>query len=239
MNAVILCAGFGKRLGQLTKDCPKPLLHVRGKPIVEHQIESLKSIGVSNIYINLHYLGDKIKEYFGDGERWGVKIHYLYEEKPSGTAGGVKIFEKMLKGKGSFFVLYGDIISDENLGNLLDFHKKNDSMLSFYVHERENSNSIVDLSDDGIVSSFLERPSDDEKAKFKREKNCEKFLVNSAIYILDEKVLELVPSQEECDLPKDIFPLLLDKGKLFALRIKGNRVAIDSEERLLLANTIF
>ena len=130
MKAVLLCAGFGTRLGVLTENCPKPMLQVAGIPIVERQILALKKIGVSEFYLNLHYLGDQIKKNLGDGERLGVQINYCWEESPTGTAGGVKIFEEELVKEESFLVLYGDIVTDEDLSNLIKFHSEHKASAS-------------------------------------------------------------------------------------------------------------
>lgn len=238
MRAVILCAGFGTRLGDLTQECPKPLLKIGSQSILERQILSLKKIGVKNIYINLHYLAEQIVKKIGDGSRLGVEVEYLHEEIPSGTAGGVKIFEKFFNKGEDFFVLYGDIVTNENLERLSKFHKKNGAALSFYVHEREGSNSLVELDENGLVSNFLERPSLAERGNFKRSKE-KKSYVNSGIYILNEDVLKFIPEKISCDFPKDIFPILLKEKSLFAIPIIGERVAIDSSERLALANNIF
>ena len=114
MKAVLLCAGFGTRMGKLTEHCPKPLLKVAGLSLVKRQILSLKKIGVTDFYLNLHYLGEQIQQELGDGASLGVRIHYKWEDQPSGTAGGVKIFARELAQEKNFFVLYGDIVTDEN-----------------------------------------------------------------------------------------------------------------------------
>jgi mannose-1-phosphate guanylyltransferase len=239
MKAVILCAGFGTRLGEFTKDCPKPLLKVGNISILERQILSLKNVGVKDVFINLHYLADKIIESIGDGSKYGVNISYLHENSPSGTAGGIKIFEKFLKDERDFFVLYGDIVTDEDFGRLSRFHKDKKADLSFYIHQREDSNSIVEFDEEGVVRNFLERPSFEEKEALKKVSEINKFYVNSAIYILNAKVLALIPANSVVDLPRDIFPKLLVRKKLYALPIKGRRVAVDSIERLAKANELF
>lgn len=239
MKAVLLCAGFGTRLGKLTESCPKPLLDIAGKSIVERQILLLKKHGVTEFYVNLHYLADKIKNALGDGKEFGVEINYLYEEKPTGTAGGVKIFEDKFQEDEDFYVIYGDIVTDENLSRLSEYHNKMNADASLYIHKRLNSNSIIKKESDGKVLEFLERPDDMVKKKYLEDNNLTEFWVNSAIYLLNSSVFKEIPGDRESDFPKDIFPKILEKGKLFALPIEGQRFAIDSEVRLKEANDYY
>ena len=117
-QAVILCAGLGTRLRPYTDTMPKPMIPILGKPMLEWHIMQFKKYGVQEFFINLHYLPDVITDYFGDGSRWGVKIHYHFEPEILGTAGGVKSFEKMLDD--SFFLIYGDTFSLVDYGRMED-----------------------------------------------------------------------------------------------------------------------
>ena len=122
MKAIVLAAGKGERLKPLTNHVPKVMLLIANKPILQYHIEQLKKAGITDIAINLHHMPEKIKEYFGDGTRFGVNINYSYEENLLGTAGAVKklkgFFDK------TFVVVYGDIFSELNLKKLIDFHKQ-------------------------------------------------------------------------------------------------------------------
>ena len=106
MQAVILAAGKGERLGAITQVIPKPMIKIAGKPILEHNILMCKKNGVEEILINLHHLPHVIKNYFGNGEKWGVSISYKYEPKLLGTSGTVSNYKDFLKKP--FFVIYGD-----------------------------------------------------------------------------------------------------------------------------------
>ena len=119
MKAVILAAGKGERLGNITQRIPKPMIPINGKPILEYNIELCKKNGIDEIFINLHHLPHKIKKYFGDGSRFGVRIKYKYEAEILGTAGGVKNFQEDL-GTDPFFVLYGDNLIDMDLFFIFD-----------------------------------------------------------------------------------------------------------------------
>ncbi|MFT6069468.1 MAG: mannose-1-phosphate guanylyltransferase/phosphomannomutase [Bacteriovoracaceae bacterium] len=217
----------------LTSNCPKPMLLVRSKPILEHTINNLKQAGVTEIGINLHYLGDKIKNYFGNGEKFGVSIKYIYEKAPTGTAGGVKIFEDFLRGSGNFFVIYGDILTNQSFKDFADYHSEKKATASIVVHKRKKSNSIVIVNQDNLVLEFIERPSEEELLKHSE------ILVNSAIYCFNEEILKEIPKLVTTDFPKDIFPSLVRKQQLFSFPLNGYRCAIDTPERLEMANNEF
>ncbi len=234
MKAVILCAGRGTRLGSHTDELPKPLLMIGDKSIVELQIESLERIGVKEIYINLNYLSEKIVDKLGDGSQYGVRIKYKKEETLSGTAGGVKLFEDELKDQPYFYVLYGDIVTDEDLSRIGEFHVKNSAQASIYLHKRASSNSMISIDKSGLVNKIIERPTDKDRNDWEGDS-----WVNSAIYCLNPSVLGIIPPDSPVDFPKDIFPILVREESLFGLELLGKRFAIDSEERLFQAKEYF
>ncbi|OGH96855.1 MAG: hypothetical protein A2104_08140 [Candidatus Melainabacteria bacterium GWF2_32_7] len=224
-QAMILCAGFGTRLNELTKDTPKPMLKIGDKPILEHTIINLKKSGINRIIINLHYLADQITSYFGDGRKWGVEIVYSYEDVPLGTAGAVKKVENILSESENFLVLYGDIVTNQDYRELMDFHKsKKDAIASIIVHERIKSNSIVEMDDDNKVVKFLERPSENE-IKDKKQN-----WVNSGLYCFNKEILSIIP-EGKSDFPKDVFSKLVELNALYGFPLTGYRCAIDSSER--------
>lgn len=232
MKAVILCGGLGSRLSEYTKNCPKPLLKVNQLSIIEWQIISLKKVGVTEILINLHYLAEKVMEYLRDGKHLGVKIKYIFQEKLNGTGGGVKIFQNELINEEFFFVVYGDILTNENLFRLVNFHIKNKADCSIYVHERQDSNSLFFINeDDGMVLDFIERPSCVEKKIFVKKHKIDKYFSNSAIYLMSPKVLNYIPKNIFVDIPKQILIKIINDHKLYALPIEKQRYAIDSVEK--------
>lgn len=167
MKAVILCGGFGKRLGKLTSNRPKPLLKFNNRSIIEWQILNLKKVGVNEIFINLHYLSERIKDYLGNGNKFSIKINYLFQKKLTGTAGGVKIFEKQLQNEKYFFVFYGDILMNEDLSKLIHFHETKKADCSIYFHENQNSNSLLYLDEsNGMIKDLIERPNSIDKKNF-------------------------------------------------------------------------
>lgn len=225
--AMILCAGFGTRLGDLTKDTPKPMLKLGGKPILEHTILHLKKMGVVNIMINLHYLSDKITSYFEDGKKFGVNIKYSYEDSPLGTAGAVKNVEEFFATTDNFLIIYGDIISTQNYNDLLDFHlTKKNAVGTIILHERDKSNSIVEMDSEGKITKFIERPTEEKQFEQKTQN-----WVNSGLYCFNKKIFDYIKPNIFCDFPKDIFAKLVDERKLYGYPLTGYRCAIDSEEK--------
>ena len=226
---MILCAGQGTRLGGYTSNTPKPMLPVAGMPLLEHTIRHLKSLGIKEYIVNLHHHHGKITSYFGKGSRLGVEIAYSYEEKPLGTAGGVKRAEDILKEYGCFFVLYGDVISNKDITCLyreLDDHKCASGAI--LIHERKSSNSIVEINDTNLITRFVERPTSNEDDK-------KRTWVNSGMYCFRNSVLEMIPKERFCDFPKDIFPKLVKQEKLYGypLNEKSYRIAVDSPKRYI------
>ncbi len=226
MKAMVLCAGHGTRLGELTKEIPKPMLPLCGQPIVSHIINNLRIHGFDELIINLHFKPEIIREYLGDGSRFNAKIKFTEELQLLGTAGGVKNAELLLRGDAPFLVHYGDILTNQDFSAMLRLHNERNALVTLLLHQRTNSNSIVSLENDGRIIGFLERP--DEHVR----KGVLSPWVNSGICICDPEIFDFIPSGVPCDFPRDIFPKLLSGGRLFGFPLSGYRCAIDSPERL-------
>lgn len=226
MKAMVLSAGYGTRLGDLTQATPKPMLRLQERPLLEYIIYNLARHGFNQIAINQHYLPEVIRDYFGDGSRWNVSLAYSYEAELLGTAGGVKKMEHFLRQGDGFLVHYGDVITDQNLTAMLHFHRERRSLATLLIHQRERSNSVVSLDEEGRIDGFLERP--DEKAR----STVDSPWVNSGICICTPEFLDLIPAGVPCDLPRDIFPKLVGSGRLYGFPLSGYRCAIDSPNRL-------
>ncbi|MBF0207276.1 MAG: nucleotidyltransferase family protein [Oligoflexia bacterium] len=223
----ILCAGRGKRLESLTDNISKVMLPVSGRPLLEWTIIHCKRLGFTQIVLNLHFNGEQIKEHFSDGKKWGVKICYLEEDHLLGTAGAIHNAKSFLEGEENFLVLYGDVITNYDYRSLLIFHKKHSfAVATIVVHERRNSNSIIEVDRNNLVTRFVERPLLEEI-----EKRVPPYWVNSGIYCFSNKIFEYIPSKYPSDLPRDVFGKLVDEGTLYAIPIEGYRCAVDSPER--------
>jgi len=205
---------------------PKPMLLLQERPLLEYIIRNLASHGFDQIAINLHFLPEVILDYFGDGSRWNVSITYSYEPELLGTAGGVKKMQHFLEEGDAFLVHYGDIITDQNLTSMLEYHIDKAALSTLLLHQRKNSNSIVSINEEGRITGFIERPNDRER------NNIDSLWVNSGIYICDPEFLSLIPTGIANDLPRDIFAKNLKECCLYGFPLTGYRCAIDSPQRL-------
>ena len=232
-TAMILCAGFGTRMQDFTKDSPKPMLPINGKPILEYTLRHLAGCGINNIVINVHYLAGKITDYFKSGETLNIKITYSHETDPLGTAGAVRNVRNILGKEDNFLVLYGDVICNQNYADLFAFHaSRKDAVASIILHERQSSNSVVEMDSSGKIVRFIERPKQEVKDK---KQNW----VNSGLYCFNSKVFDYIPDKAFSDFPKDVFPALLANGAFYGFPLNGYRCAIDSPERYLKAQEDF
>jgi dTDP-glucose pyrophosphorylase len=184
---VIMAGGVGKRLLPFTEDCPKPMLPVGGKPMLELIIDRAKMDGFTHFIVSVHYLGHMIEEYFGDGQKWGVNITYLHEDSPLGTAGAISLLNP--RPKAPFVVTNGDVLSDIRYGEMLDFHLRHGALATMAVrlHEWQNPFGVVRTEGISIVG-FDEKP-------------IHRTYVNAGIYVLDPAVLDHLVAGNVCDMP--------------------------------------
>ena len=229
MKAVILAAGKGERLEAITQKIPKPLIKVKGEPVIERNIKVLKSLGVQEIFINTHYKSEMIKAYLGNGDKYGIKIVYSYEQELLGTAGALKNFQKYIKK--DFFVIYGDNYFDFQLNDFIKFHfeKKSKCTIGLYYRKDVSESGIVRLDDFNRVNSFIEKP----------EKGMEvSNLVNTGIYLCSLKIFDYI-HETFSDFGKDVFPLMVKEHfPLYGYLLKGYLLPIDNIELLKKAETI-
>lgn len=184
---VIMAGGRGTRLRPHTENCPKPMLEVGGKPMLEHIIQRAKSDGFQNFIISLHYLGEMIEEYFGDGKNLEVKINYLREESPLGTAGCLSIMQS--PPKVPFIVTNGDVMTDIHYNDILDFHIHHSAVATMAVRQHEIQNQFGVVKTKGIeIEGFEEKPIYHSH-------------VNAGIYALNPEALNQLEHKEHCDMP--------------------------------------
>jgi len=226
VKALVLCAGYGRRLGELTRDRPKPLLDVGARTIVEHIVAGLAARGCTDVWINLHHHAAQFPARLGDGSSLGLRIHWVVEPEPLGTAGTVASLRGVL-GDEPLLVHYGDILTDHDLGALVAVHARSCAWATILVHQRAGANSIAVLGADDRVESFVERPSVPVISPAP--------WAFSGICVLAPAAIAGIPRIDRADLPAHVFPGLADRGLLFAQRLAGFRCAIDSAERLDLA----
>jgi NDP-sugar pyrophosphorylase family protein len=222
LKAVILAAGKGERIKEIARKIPKPMIEFRGKPILQHNIELCKRHGISELYINTHYLPEVITGYFGAGERFGVQIVYSYEPEQLGTAGALRSFRTQLS-EAPFFVLYGDNYSDFDLSIMMKMSRRHHDapVIAFHWRDDTSSSGVGEFDREGRVVKFVEKPSEGETTSH---------WVNAGIYLLPPSILAEIPAGTS-DFAKDIFPHLLRKRwPLFSVRGKFDLRAFDTPE---------
>jgi NDP-sugar pyrophosphorylase family protein len=159
MKAMILAAGFGTRLKSLTKNLPKPLMPVKGVPAIYHVLETVRRSGISEVIINLHYLGEKIESELGSGGRFGMKISYSREPSILGTGGGIKRAQRLL-GIKPFLVINSDILCNINLTRVIRYHRRKKGIATMVVRRDPvvQRNGEISLGRENRVQSILGRP---------------------------------------------------------------------------------
>jgi len=204
MQVVILAGGKGIRMGSITKDIPKPMIPLAGKPILEHQLEHAKRYDLDNIIILTGYRADVIRDYFKDGKTCGLNIKYNSDPFPLGTAGAVKRMEWELNK--DFILIYGDTLMDIDLHSLVQFHQEKDSIATLVVHPNDHphDSDLLDMDEYNRVTAFYSKPHD--KGSFHRN------LVNAALYVLTPEIFKYIEKDTFSDFGKDIFPGLVSAG---------------------------
>jgi dTDP-glucose pyrophosphorylase len=196
-QVVIMAGGFGKRMKHKTLLTPKPMIILHGKPILEHIINNLKNNGFTNIIITTHYLEHKIIKYFSNGKNFGVKIKYIKERKPLGTAGALSKLDSL---KYPTLVTNGDVISNINYSELLNYHYKNNSTATMSVREIKSKHTF------GVVES------EGHKITKIDEKPTSKIYINAGIYILNPNVIKFIKKNSFLNMT-DLFNLIIKKNK--------------------------
>lgn len=198
-NSVVLMAGgLGSRLRSLTANCPKPMLKVGNKPLLETILENFIDHGFRNFYISVNYMAEIVKDYFGDGSRWGIKISYLEEDQKLGTAGALSLLKD--KQTEPLLVMNGDVLTKVNFSQLLDFHSSSKANATMCVREYDFQvpYGVVKIDKHRIVGID--------------EKPVQHFFVNAGIYVLEPQVLDQIQTNTYLDMPT-LFEKLITQEK--------------------------
>ncbi|MCF8780181.1 nucleotidyltransferase family protein [Vibrio sp. IRLE0018] len=189
-NPVFLMAGgFGTRLRPLTDNCPKPMLKIGNKPILETVIRSFIKAGFVNFYISTHYMPELIHAHFGDGSEFGVNITYVHEESPLGTGGALGLLPKDLPKDLPLIMMNGDVLTKVDFQRLLDFHVSHDADATMCVREYDYQIPYGVINGEGNkIISMVEKP-------------IQRFFVNAGIYVVSPRVIQSVPENHRIDMP--------------------------------------
>jgi dTDP-glucose pyrophosphorylase len=195
--AVIMAGGLGSRLGPLTRECPKPMLRVGGRPILETILLNLAEYGISHVYLAVNYRADMVEDYFGDGKSVGMRIEYLRERERLGTAGALGLLP--VRPAETFIVMNGDVLTKVNVNHLLEFHKRVRAVATMCVREHDSQVpfGVVALEGDRVVAI--------------QEKPIRRDFVNAGLYAIEPLALDHVPAGDHFDMPS-LFSALIDRG---------------------------
>lgn len=227
MKAVIMAGGKGTRIASVASDVPKPMIKICGKPILEHQIENLKACGLTDIIFVIGYLGDKIKEYFGDGKKWGVNIEYFIEDHPLGTAGALFKIPQLTE---DFLLLCGDVIIDVDFNRFIAFHKEKNAWASLMAHPNghpyDSSLLVTDIVPPQTVGGMPVdthrvirwMAKEDERLYYKNRVNAGIEIISPEL--LKETMKDFVPRHPETpdkiDLDRDVLKKNIPSGRIYA-----------------------
>jgi NDP-sugar pyrophosphorylase family protein len=203
-KAMVLAAGLGTRLRPLTDLISKPMIPIANKPVMEHIIELLVEHDFDEVVCNLHWYPEAIKDYFGDGSKYNIKITYSYEPELLGTAGGVKKVEAFFEGQ-TFLILSGDALTDIDLTELMDFHRKKGGICTLVLTEVDDPSQygVVIIDDESRITGFQEKPLMGE---------AKSSLANSGIYVFEPDIFNHIPYGSFYDFGRDLYPKLLKAG---------------------------
>lgn len=195
---LIMAGGLGKRLRPMTNECPKPMLKVGGRPILESIVEKFRLHGFTNLFVSVNFEGDQIKSYFGDGAQFGVKIQYIEEESPYGTAGALALLpEKPAK---PMIIMNGDLITSLNFQHLLQFHEEHKKLATMSVCELqlEVPYGVVSLEEQFVINV--------------EEKPRQKFFINGGVYVIEPVLIDCIPKNTHFDMTS-LLQLMKEKNE--------------------------
>jgi dTDP-glucose pyrophosphorylase len=214
VHAVVMAGGYGKRLMPLTAETPKPMLRVGDQPLIERLVQQLKQAGIARVNISTHYKGDQISAHFGNGDAFGVKVEYLSEEEPLGTAGALSL----VSGNDPLLVINGDILTGLDFRALFNFHSEHAAEMTVAVREYGFDVPYGVVDTDGLqITAVTEKPT-------------VKFFVNAGIYLLSPTAREFVPSGQAFDMPQLIDRLVKAGHKVISFPVWEYWLDIGREE---------
>lgn len=229
MQALILAGGKGTRLRPLTVYTPKPIVPICNRPFLLYQIDTLRRAGITNITLSLSYQPNKIEQILGDGSDLGVKLKYTVEPQPMGTAGAFKFAEELIRER--TVVFNGDILTDLDLKAVIREHNDREAAATIVLTPVNNPSAygLVETENDGAIRRFLEKPKENEITVN---------TINAGTYILEPKVLDLIPAGENYSFEYALFPDLLNRKERFFAHVPPRTYWIDigTPERYLQAH---
>jgi mannose-1-phosphate guanylyltransferase len=225
MQAIILVGGQAVRLRPLTTNTPKAMVPVLNQPFLEYVIQNLSRHGVKEIILAQHHLAGPIESYLGNGGRFGVRITYVVEDSPRGTAGAIKNVEKYLDG--TFLALNGDIFTDLDITEMVRFHNEQNaaSTIALVPVEDPTAYGLIETDSTGRVRRFIEKPDPSEITTN---------MINAGTYVLEPEVLAQIPAGKQVSIERETFPLLVSSGQVvYAFSSSGYWMDVGTPEKYL------
>ena len=210
MKAVIMAGGYGTRVQSVTSDIPKPMFLIADKPILQYQIESLIDFDIKEIIIVIGPLGAKIRNYFGNGSKWGISITYVEENTPLGTAGALFFLKKICKE--DFLLLFGDLMLDIDWKRFIEFHKEKGGLVTLFAHPNAHpfDSDLLDITPEGKVFNLYKK--NQSRPQFYHN------LVNAGVYAIRSDLLQSFIECSKLDFEKDIVCPYIKEGQVFAYK---------------------
>lgn len=205
VKAVIMAGGEGTRLRPLTSLRPKPMVPIANRPVMEHIVGLCHWHGIDQVVATLQFMPQVIRDYFGDGEEWGVSLSYTVENTPMGTAGSVKNAQHLI-GDEPFVVISGDALTDVDLSDVISFHREKGGAVTIVLKRVPDplEFGVVITDDDGRIERFLEKPTWGQVFSD---------TINTGIYVCEPRIFDLIPSEGQFDFSSELFPLLMERGE--------------------------
>ncbi|NCV73981.1 MAG: nucleotidyltransferase family protein, partial [Actinobacteria bacterium] len=207
ISAILLVGGKGTRLMPLTQHTPKPMLEVAGVPFTEHQIRKAAKAGISEIVLATSYKAELFEPYFGDGEKFGIKIKYAVETTALGTGGGIKNAAELIEACDQVVVFNGDVLSGHDLSSQIKLHQRNNADVTLYLTEVLDARAYgcVEIENNNRVKSFLEKMD-----------NPISNLINAGCYIFNPAIINTIPKGQVVSVERETFPnLIASNAKIF------------------------
>ena len=208
MKVVIMAGGRGTRISSVASDIPKPMIPINGKPVLEREIECLKTQGFTDLIITVSHLGQMIIDYFGDGSKFGVHIEYYFEKEPLGNAGALfRIKDKLTE---DFLLLNADAIFDIDFNRFVAYHKEKGALVTLFTHPNSHpyDSGLVFVDDDNSVIQWLSK--EDVRPKYYKNR------VNAGLHVISPKILDIEVLSNKVDLDRQVLKPLAGKGVMFA-----------------------
>lgn len=228
MQAIVLVGGEGTRLRPLTFGTPKPMVPIMNVPFLARTLERLYDAGIRDVILPAGYMPEAITDYFGDGSNLGMKITYVIEDEPLGTAGAIKNVEQYIHG--TFFVLNGDVLTSLDLQAMIDYHKQKGGLGALHLIKVEDPSAFgcVVHDENGRISQFVEKPPKGTEPTNE---------VNAGTYLLEKAVLDLIPPGRNVSIERETFPkLLAGGGELYAYTTADYWIDLGRPEHYLSAH---